>query len=42
MNVLFKLEEQIDGVSVDYERREFELWKESQERELKEEINIKR
>jgi hypothetical protein len=42
VNVLSKLEEQIDEVSLDYERCEFELWKERQEQDLTEEMNNRR
>jgi len=42
MNVLEKLEEQIDQVSVDYEKQQFELWKEEQERALMDEIANRR
>lgn len=42
MNVLANLEQQIDEISVDYERQQFELWKETQELELTEEMKLKR
>jgi ATP-dependent protease HslVU (ClpYQ) peptidase subunit len=42
MNVLEKLEEQIDQVSVDYEKSQFELWKDEQEKELMNEIANRR
>lgn len=42
MNVLEKLEEQIDQVSVDYEKQQFELWKKEQERALMDEIANRR
>ena len=42
MNVLEKLEEKIDQVSVDYEKRQFELWKDEQEKELMDEIANRR
>lgn len=42
MNVLANLEQQIDEISVDYERQQFELWKETQELELMEEMKLKR
>lgn len=42
MKILCNLEQQIDEISVDYERKEFELWKESQELELIEEMKLKR
>lgn len=40
--VLVNLEQQIDEISVDHEKREFELWKESQELELMQEMKLKR
>lgn len=42
MNALEKLEEQIDQVSVDYEKSQFELWKDEQEKELMNEIANRR
>ncbi|KAI8094651.1 hypothetical protein BDF21DRAFT_98685 [Thamnidium elegans] len=42
MKVLCNLEQQIDDISVDHEKREFELWKETKELELMEEMKIKR
>ncbi|CAO3653162.1 unnamed protein product [Mucor fragilis] len=42
MHVLEKLEEQIDQVSVDYEKRQFELWKEEQEKGLMDEMSNRR
>ncbi|KAI9347493.1 hypothetical protein BD770DRAFT_168312 [Pilaira anomala] len=40
--VLVNLEQQIDEISVDHEKREFELWKESQELELMQEMKLKK
>lgn len=42
MHVLAKIEQEIDQVSVDYEKKEFELWKQEQEKELMNEIAEKR
>lgn len=42
MQVLAKLEEQIDQVSVDYEKQQFELWKEEQEKDLMDEMSNRR
>ncbi|KAL9557045.1 hypothetical protein MBANPS3_001571 [Mucor bainieri] len=42
MHVLAKLEEQIDQVSVDYEKQQFELWKQEQERALMDEMANRR
>lgn len=42
MQVLLTLEHQIDEKSVDYERQQFESWKETQELELAQEMQQKR
>lgn len=42
MHVLEKLEEQIDQVSVDYEKQQFELWKQEQEKALIDEMSNRR
>ncbi|KAI9481649.1 MAG: hypothetical protein EXX96DRAFT_567540 [Benjaminiella poitrasii] len=42
ISVLSTLENEIDKVSVDYEKREFEVWKENEEKELMVEIDKKR
>lgn len=42
MKVLRNLEQQIDDISVDHEKNEFEIWKETKELELMEEMKIKR
>ncbi|KAK4514574.1 uncharacterized protein ATC70_002172 [Mucor velutinosus] len=42
MHVLEKLEEQIDQVSVDYEKQQFELWKQEQEKALMDEMSNRR
>lgn len=42
MNILSSLEQKINEISVDYEQREFEAWKEAQELEFMQEIQLKR
>lgn len=42
MDVLTSLEEKIDQVSVNYEKEQFEQWKQNQEMEIAAEIAQKR
>ncbi|KAI7891088.1 uncharacterized protein EV154DRAFT_232176 [Mucor mucedo] len=42
LKVLLKLEQQIDDISLDYERQEFQAWKEAQDRALEGEMQQKR
>ncbi len=42
LSTLISLESEIDNVSVEYERRELELWKKDQERVLMIEMERKR
>ncbi|KAI7898709.1 uncharacterized protein BX663DRAFT_523824 [Cokeromyces recurvatus] len=42
MDILSKLEDEIDRASIDYEKQQFEIWKETEEKEFMKEISKKR